>query len=521
MTEVTGGGTRWRWTGTGLALGVAEIAAVTGLILALKEVVPVSALTGLYMLAILPIAVWWSFGLALMVAVASALTFDLVFTPPLFSLRITEPDTAANLVIFSVTAYVAAYVVSVLARRAQRRAQEAEALARDIQAAEEQTRRIADEQAALRRVATLVARAEPPAVVFAAVTEEAGRLLSADLTIMNRYDPDGEVTVVGAWSGTGHLVTTIGSKLTLGGRNVTTLVFQTWRPARIDRYGEDAGSAPAPFIAAGMRSSVGAPISVQGGLWGVMIGASGRDEPLPAGTEGRLAGFTELVATAIANAEAQAALTASRARIVATADTTRRRIERNLHDGAQQRLVSLALELKAVQAAVPPTAGELAARLDHVADELSGVLDELREIARGIHPAALAEGGLRPALKALAGRAGVPVELDVRIEQRLPEQIEIAAFYTVSEALTNAAKHSHAAFVHVRAEVFDGSLHVTVSDNGIGGADARAGSGLLGLSDRADALGGTIVVTSPLGEGTALALRLPIHRAPQADDTVA
>jgi signal transduction histidine kinase len=518
MAEVTGGGGRWRRTGTGLALGVAEIAAVTGLILVLKHLVPVSALTGLYMLAILPIAVWWSFGLALMVAVTSALTFDLVFTPPLFSLRITEPDTAANLVIFSVTAYVAAYVVSALARRAQRRAQEAEALARDIRAAEEQTRRIADEQAALRRVATLVARAEPAAAVFAAVTEEAGRLLSADITIMNRYESDGEATVVGAWSATGDLITTVGSRLPLDGRNATTLVFQTRRPARLDQYGKDAGAAPAPFIAAGMRSSVGAPITVQGRLWGVMIGASARKKPLAAGTEERLAGFTELVATAIANAEAQAALTASRARIVATADKTRRRIERNLHDGAQQRLVSLALELKTVQAAVPSGEGELAARLDHMATELSGVLDELREIARGIHPAVLAEGGLRPALKALAGRAGVPVELDVRTEQRLPEQIEVAAFYTVSEALTNAAKHSRAAVVHVRAEVIDGSLHVTVSDNGVGGADPSTGSGLVGLSDRVEALGGTIVLTSPPGEGTSLALRLPIHRAIPADD---
>jgi signal transduction histidine kinase len=149
------------------------------------------------------------------------------------------------------------------------------------------------------------------------------------------------------------------------------------------------------------------------------------------------------------------------------------------------------------------------------------VLDELREIARGIHPAALAEGGLHPALKALARRAGVPVELDVRADERLPEQIEVAAFYTVSEALTNAAKHSRAALVHVRAEVFDGSLHVTVSDNGIGGADPSTGSGLLGLSDRADALGGTIAVTSPPGEGTSLALRLPIHRTIPADDAVA
>jgi signal transduction histidine kinase len=510
MTTVTDGGISRRRIVMGVALGVAEIAAVTGLISALKQVVPVSALTGLYMLAILPIAVWWSFGLALMVAVASALTFDLFFTPPLFSLRITEPDTVANLVIFSVTAYVAAFVVSALARRAQRRAQEAESLAREIRVAEEQTRRIADEQSALRRVATLVARGEPPAVVFAAVTEEAGRLLSADLTIMNRYDPAGAVTVVGAWNATGNVGAAVGSQLPLGGRNATTLVFQTRRPTRIDHFGEGVGSAPASFIAAGMRSSVGAPIIVQGRLWGVMIGASARDEPLPTGTEVRLAGFTELVATAIANAEAQAALTASRARIVATADTTRRRIERDLHDGAQQRLVSLVLELKVVQATVPPEAGELAAKLDQMGAELRGVLDELREIARGIHPAILAEGGLRPALKALASRSGVPVELDVQVEQRLREQIEVAGFYTVSEALTNAAKHSHASLVQVRAEVSAGSLHVTVSDNGVGGADPSMGSGLIGLNDRVDALGGTIVVASPPGEGTTLELRLPI-----------
>jgi signal transduction histidine kinase len=235
----------------------------------------------------------------------------------------------------------------------------------------------------------------------------------------------------------------------------------------------------------------------------------------------RLAGFTDLVATAIANAEAQAALTASRARIVATADTVRRRIERNLHDGAQQRLVSLVLELKGVQAAVPPGAGELAAQLDHMAAELGGVLDELLEIARGIHPAALAEGGLRPALKALVGRSAVPVELDVRAEQRLPEHIEVAAYYAVSEALTNAAKHAHASLVHVCVEVSDGGLYVTVSDNGIGGADPSTGSGLVGLHDRVDALGGTIVVTSPPGEGTSLALQLPIRRADQADDVVA
>jgi signal transduction histidine kinase len=234
-------------------------------------------------------------------------------------------------------------------------------------------------------------------------------------------------------------------------------------------------------------------------------------EPLPAGTEARLAGFTELAATAIANAEAQAALTASRARIVATADATRRRIERDLHDGAQQRLVSLGLELRAAQAAAPPETGELVRQLDGVAAGLDGVLDELREIARGLHPAILAQGGLRPALKALARRSAVPVRLDVRTEDRLPEQIEIAAYYVVAEALTNTAKHAHATAADVQVAAGDGVLHVRVRDDGRGGADFTGGSGLVGLKDRAEALGGRIWLHSPPGAGTALEITLPLH----------
>jgi signal transduction histidine kinase len=236
-----------------------------------------------------------------------------------------------------------------------------------------------------------------------------------------------------------------------------------------------------------------------------------RVEPLPAGTEARLAGFTELAATAIANAEAQAALTASRARIVATADATRRRIERDLHDGAQQRLVSLALELRAAQAAAPPGAGELVHQLDGVAAGLTGVLDELREIARGIHPAVLAEGGLRPALKTLARRCAVPVRLNIRVEHRLPEQIETAAYYVVSEALTNTAKHAHATVADVEVATGDGVLHIGVRDDGRGGAHFGHGSGLVGLKDRAEALGGQISLHSTPGAGTSVQVSLPLN----------
>jgi signal transduction histidine kinase len=242
-------------------------------------------------------------------------------------------------------------------------------------------------------------------------------------------------------------------------------------------------------------------------------------EPLPAGTEGRLAGFTELAATAIANAEAQAALAASRARIVTTADATRRRIERDLHDGAQQRLVSLGLQLREAQAA-PPGSGELAQRLEGAVTQVTGVLEELRDIAHGLHPAILAKRGLRPALKALARHSAVPVRLDIRVEGRLPEQAEIAAYYVVAEALTNAAKHAHATAAEVEVAAGEGVLRVCVRDDGRGGADFGHGSGLDGLRDRVEALGGHLWLHSPPGAGTTLQAQVPVGqtRPPTAGD---
>jgi signal transduction histidine kinase len=267
-----------------------------------------------------------------------------------------------------------------------------------------------------------------------------------------------------------------------------TLVLESGRPARIDDYAEASGAFAEVARDWEYRSAVGVPISVEDRLWGVMIVGS-RVSPLPVGTEERLAGFTELVATAIANTAAQAALNASRARIVTAADTTRRQIERDLHDGAQQGLVSLALRLRAVQAAVPAEAGELAHQLEGLAGELTDVLDELREIARGIHPAALAKGGVQPALKTLARRSAVPVRLDVRTDARFPEPIEIAVYYVVSEALTNTAKHADASFVEVQVCTYEDQLRLRVRDDGRGGADLTRGSGLVGVKDRVEARG--------------------------------
>jgi signal transduction histidine kinase len=241
-----------------------------------------------------------------------------------------------------------------------------------------------------------------------------------------------------------------------------------------------------------------------------MIAASIQEQSLPSDTEARLTDFTDLVATAIADAEGRAELAASRARIVATADETRRRIERDLHDGAQQQLVTLMLTLRSLEAAVPPEHQEFRAEVSRMEDGLTSVLTELREMSQGIHPAVLAKGGLAPALKTLARRTTVPVKLDVPVEQRLPEQVEVAAYYVVSEALANAAKHAQASAVHVNLAAMDGAVRLSIRDDGVGGADPERGSGLVGLRDRVEALGGTIEIASSAGSGTSLLVTLPL-----------
>jgi signal transduction histidine kinase len=223
--------------------------------------------------------------------------------------------------------------------------------------------------------------------------------------------------------------------------------------------------------------------------------------------------FTELVATAIANTESHAELISSRARVVATADQTRRRIERDLHDGTQQRLISLGLNLRAAEAATPPELDELRAHLSHTAQGLAEATTELQEISRGIHPAILSSGGIGPALTTLARRSAVPVELTVHNNQRLPEPLEVAAYYIVSEALTNTAKHAHASVVHVNLNVQDATVRLCVRDDGVGGANPDQGSGLTGLRDRVEALNGTIEIASPTGDGTSLTVAIPTHNA--------
>jgi signal transduction histidine kinase len=373
-------------------------------------------------------------------------------------------------------------------------------------------RAAADEQGALRRVATLVASSAATSEVFSTVTEEIARVLGADATLLARADSDGAV-VVGTWA-RDTAVPPLGTRIPLGGTNLTTLVLETGRSARVERYEAATGDGAEVARTYGLRSAVGAPILVEGRLWGLVIAGTTRDESFQADAEQRLVAFTELVATAVANATARDELLASRARIVAAGDEARRQIQRNLHDGTQQRLVSLGFAVRAAEADIPPEQDDLRVQLSAVATGLGAAIEDLQEISRGIHPAILAKGGLGTALKSLARRSPIPVELDISADERIAEPIELAAYYVASEVLANAAKHSQATRIDVSVEQQGHSLVLSIDDDGVGGADVQTGSGLVGLADRVAALGGSIRVTRAPGDGTHVVARLPLEGEP-------
>jgi signal transduction histidine kinase len=605
---------------SGVLAGVALVAAATAVVALLEPHIPVASLLVLYLLAVLPVAIVWGARLAALTSVLSVVIFAVLFLPPQGALRIAEPSNLAELGVFLVTAVV----VAELAARSRRAAVEA--------------RRLTEEQSALRRVATLVARAEAPSTVFEAVTREVGLLSGADLARMERYEPDGSVTGVAAWSRVPARLS-VGTRFPLDGLSVARDVQGSGGPVRLGSFAGATGVIAAEARALGIRSSVGCPITVAGRLWGVIAASTKNEQPFPVDTEAQIASFTELVATAvenaearaelrrmaeeqaalrrvatlvarggapelvfaavadevgtlfhadatalvrfepngeatflagtgwattqpegladegfpskvdapisvegrlwgaitiasgsgplgpdverrivdfgeliataIANAEAHTKLTQSRARIVATADATRRRIERDLHDGAQQRLVSLALDLRAAQESVPAEQDKLRTAVGQVAEELTAVLDDLREMSRGIHPAILSEGGLGPALRTLARRAALPVELTVGTDARYPPSVEVAAYYVVSEALANTVKHAEASHAEVVVDEREGRLHLRIADDGAGGARPERGTGLTGLRDRVEALGGSIDVASPAGHGTVIRVDLP------------
>jgi signal transduction histidine kinase len=470
---------------------VALVAAVSGVVALLEPHAPVSGLLVLYLFAVLPVAIAWGAGYAAGVSILSTAAFDFLFVGSRFSFTLGHAEDWIGLGVFLITALV----VSQLAGRWRQEARESS--------------RLAEEQAALRRVATLVARTSP-SEVFDAVTREVGLLSGADLARMERYETDGTVTGVAGWSKDVEQLA-VGTRIPLEGVSIAALVLETTGPVRVDSFADAFGEIAQEARDVGIRSSVGCPIVVGGRLWGVIAASSKRDAPFPSDTESQMAEFTELVSTAIANAESRAELRASRARIVAAADETRRRIERDLHDGTQQRLVSLGLELRATQARMPPELPELSAQLANATRGLAGALEDLQELSRGIHPAILSRGGLGPAVQTLSRRSAVPVVLDLRLDRRLPDQVEVGAYYVVSEALANTAKHAQASVVHVELEADDGTVKLSIHDDGIGGADPSRGSGLVGVRDRIDALGGTIDIASSSGKGTNLVVWIPIR----------
>jgi signal transduction histidine kinase len=367
--------------------------------------------------------------------------------------------------------------------------------------------RLALEQAALRRIATLVARGAETGEVFAAVAREVAEVMHLPVAAVQRYEDDETMMVIAPWSDRPHPFQP-GTRWPYHPAGLAARVRQRSGAGRVVDFSHRRGAFAAKARELGLHSVAAAPIVVDGAVWGLVTIAS-TDGPIPDRAEGRLAEFTELLGTAIANTQSRAEVSASRARIVAAADETRRRVERDLHDGIQQRLVSLALKARTIEAMTARPADQIQGELSLLTDGLGTALEELREISHGIHPAILSEAGLGPALKALARRSAVPVELDLNLGVRPAEHLEVAGYYIASEAIANAAKHAQASVITVSADGRDGALTLCIRDDGIGGADPSRGSGIIGLKDRVEALGGTLSVLSPPGHGTVLHVHLP------------
>ncbi|WP_372518063.1 sensor histidine kinase [Solirubrobacter ginsenosidimutans] len=501
-----GGAGRLARTTTGVAVGALATTAVTLVITALTPSLDPWSLTGLYLFAVVPVAIGWGFGPAAVAAVASYLAFEYFFVPPVHSFAIARAEAIAQLLI----ALATAYVISELARRAQTRANEAQMRVRETAEAHAIQRRLLREQAALRRVATLVAEGVSTGELFEAVAREVGLLCDADLARMERFDAGRAVTAIAAWARNDRAQLAVGTRFALEGASIAAQVRDTGRPARVDSFAGARGPIAAEAQRLGIRASVGCPITVEGRLWGVIAASTTHDQPFPPDTEARIGDFTELVATAIANAEARAELVASRQRLLTAGDEARRRVVRDLHDGAQQRFVHTIMTLELALRSIgeePAGAGELIAEaLEHA----KGANRELRELAHGLLPDALTRGGLAAGVDSIVAALRVPVDVSVP-EQRFPPEIEASAYFVIAEALTNVAKHAGAQRAEIAARVDDGSLRIDVRDDGVGGARPD-GTGLLGLRDRVVTLGGWLELDSPRGGGTRLAITLPLRR---------
>jgi signal transduction histidine kinase len=480
----------------GIVVAALLIITETAVVELLGRVGPRMIFGAVYLLGVLAISIGWRLGLAVSTTVVSAAVYLEVHLAAGDGLLPANPQNLVAVAVFVPVALLA----NVLGAQVRLRAAEARRAARQVG-------ELAQGQAALRRVATLVARGGTANEIFAAVAHEVATTLRVGNATLFRF-LDVDVGEIVAAYDEGPYKMPVGARLTLEGDNVAALVQRTGATARMDSHECAAGSAAALIRDLGFASGVGAPIVVDSRLWGAAIVGFSGPEPPPPDTEERLTDFAELVATAIANAEARDELIASRARIVAAGDEARRRIERDLHDGAQQRLVALALRIRSLQAA-PPSESDIDQQLADIGDGLAEASEELRQISHGIHPAVLSRGGLRPALRALRRRAPMPVELSVDVERRLPESVEVATYYVVAEALTNAAKHARASEVTVTVEADDKQLRLSVRDDGVGGAAPGGGSGLIGLNDRVEALGGRIHIASRDHQGTTLTAEIP------------
>jgi signal transduction histidine kinase len=384
----------------------------------------------------------------------------------------------------------------------------------DRTAADAHLAEVEAEQAALRRIAALLARSVPAEEVFDAVVDEVRSLMGVDAAGLLRYEADKTATVLALSAKADERVVLPGDKLSTEGLSVFSLALRTGRPARIDDYTKATGGEHVRRMReAGVRAAVGAPVQLRERVWG-FLGVYSMHRRIPPETEARLADFAALVASALANVQAWSELEASRVRIVSAADEARRRVQRDLHDGAQQRVVVLALKARTLADSQAAQTAGLDAELRSLEVDLNGVLEELRTIASGLHPAALSRGGLAPALRTLARRSPVPVVLDLRLPGGVAESVEVAAYYVVAETLTNTTKHAEASRIDVTVELRDGRLWVCVRDDGVGGADPACGSGLVGLKDRIEAFGGTMTLDSPSGGGTTLVAQLPLPEHP-------
>jgi signal transduction histidine kinase len=377
--------------------------------------------------------------------------------------------------------------------------------------ARDELRGLAEQQgAALRRVATLVAQQASLSTIFDAVAREARHALDVPRVDVGRRHEDGGVTLLGS---TAVSDLRRPDEFSACGRCITAKVIESARAARIDDWSVLPGPDASAAASEGFSSVAGAPIMVDGEIWGVIVVLA--DKLLPADTETRLTDFTHLVASSISNVHARNSLIASRARIVTASDETRRRIERNLHDGIQQRVVAISLSLRAVRAGSSLPA-EAKAGLEKVAADLDSLLEDIRIFSQGLHPALLSRSGIGPALRALGRRSPIPVRVSIAPGPRLSEPVETAIYYVVSEALANAAKHSRAAEVIVTLNLDPGRVHVTIADDGAGGARLAGGSGLIGLVDRVEALGGRFLLESPPSRGTTITIELPLAPEPLA-----